>query len=149
MSDFFVLKSQYDLSLQHTWQLDDKVRSLIEGEWYTGTIKEIKTPSSASDVWQQYAVEWSGTDETAYLSPWDIEPESETTESIYNTCWTRLESSVIDRVLPGLRTIAQSSVAALFLEQIDFEKYKDYCMKVRERCVIVSVGRSLSPCTST
>eukprot|EP00117_Sycon_ciliatum_P015927 scpid27733/ scgid1934/ Bromodomain and WD repeat-containing protein 1; WD repeat-containing protein 9 len=72
--DFIVLYSRVKEALECQWKAGDHFRSMIDGQYWTGTILE-RRPFQADhpdSLWQCYDVRWDG-GETELLSPWDME----------------------------------------------------------------------------
>ena len=75
--DFIILEQQYKASLRRQWTPEDRFRSLIDDQYWYGTVLKRRpfseeTPNSS---WQCYHIRWDD-GATDWLSPWDMQPLS-------------------------------------------------------------------------
>ncbi|GFR63055.1 bromodomain and WD repeat-containing protein 3-like [Elysia marginata] len=146
--DFLVLKHHYDISVDRKWRPGCRFRSMIDDQWWLGTIKtqeplEADYPDS---LYQCFNVHWDN-GEYEKLSPWDMEPidpkrkpaqvgggidvtQDEYKSLLYvpkKTEWPasgREEDS--QRLVEGIGALMQHSVAEPFIAPVDLQQFPTY-----------------------
>ena len=132
--DFIVLEQIYKDSLKQRWSRNDKIKSLVDGEYYFGTVLR-KRPFSEDipkSEWQSFHVRW---DDGAFqkLSPWEfISCEADNDDDIftYESKWNTRDKS---RILRGLDDILKKNIfpeAEDFLKPVDLREESLYCTVV-------------------
>ena len=74
--DFIILKQVYNDSLKRQWSSGDQFQSLIDDQYWSGTILK-QSPFSEDtpySVWQMYYIKWDSEIATYQVSPWEILP---------------------------------------------------------------------------
>ena len=73
--DFIILEHVYKESLKHHWSPGDRFQSLIDNQYWYGSILKRRPYSEdmPNSVWQSYHIKWDD-GATDQLSPWDMRP---------------------------------------------------------------------------
>ena len=73
--DFIILEQVYKESLKRQWSSGDRFQSLIDDQYWSGTILKRRpfSEDTPNSVWQMYHIKWDD-DATDQLSPWDLHP---------------------------------------------------------------------------
>ncbi|KAK3780024.1 hypothetical protein RRG08_029717 [Elysia crispata] len=146
--DFLVLKHHYDISVGRKWRPGCRFRSMIDDQWWLGTIKtqEPLDPDFPDSLYQCFNVHWDN-GEYEKLSPWDMEPidpkrkpaqvgggvdvtQDEYKSLLYvpkKTEWPacgREDDS--QRLVEGIGALMQHSVAEPFIAPVDLQQFPTY-----------------------
>ena len=73
--DFIILEQVYKDSLKQQWSSGDRFQSLIDDQYWSGTILKRRPFSEdcPNSLWQMYHIKWDD-GATDQLSPWDLHP---------------------------------------------------------------------------
>ena len=73
--DFIILEQVYKESLKRQWSSGDRFQSLIDDQYWSGTILKRRpfSEDTPNSVWQMYHIKWDD-GATDQLSPWDLHP---------------------------------------------------------------------------
>lgn len=148
--DFLVPRMFYEQALRLNWKPTDRFRSIIDNQWWFGTVKEIGDHVSGDNSYknsnfQNIRVLWDSKDEEA-MCAWDLEPctdrfpESHAQSlSITNEERERLmyqpkpgdwpewgRDQECERLIKGLEKIMQQAWAESFNAPVDLNEYPDY-----------------------
>ncbi|RUS86356.1 hypothetical protein EGW08_005874, partial [Elysia chlorotica] len=146
--DFIVLKHHYDISVDRKWKPGCRFRSMIDDQWWLGTIKTQEPLDSdfPDSLYQCFNVHWDN-GEYEKLSPWDMEPidpkrkpaqvgggvdvtQEEYKSLLYvpkKTEWPscgREDDS--QRLVEGIGALMQHSVAEPFIAPVDLQQFPTY-----------------------
>jgi hypothetical protein len=72
--DFIILRHVFDQSISRKWKPGDRIQSILDQQWWTGTVDKREPIDEAypRSSWSSLIVKWdTGEDET--MSPWDVE----------------------------------------------------------------------------
>ena len=142
--DFIILKQWYEKSLDKEWSVGDKFRSIIDNQWYNGTIIGRENTGHGSHF-RIYQAIWDEDPEEDKLSPWDIEgiPKRQQNSNSNNdmiefACYEPKEvewpphgdrETVCQRIISCLDQVMSLSSAEPFLVPVDYTAYPTYlCM---------------------
>ncbi|WKX91473.1 hypothetical protein Q1695_009928 [Nippostrongylus brasiliensis] len=80
--DFIILKQHYDISAAQNVQEGDRIESILDGRWWTGTVsrKEPRSEDFPSSSWFCLRIIWDSGEEEL-MSPWDCQPRSSSRKS--------------------------------------------------------------------
>ncbi|XP_070606542.1 bromodomain and WD repeat-containing protein 1 isoform X2 [Erythrolamprus reginae] len=148
--DFLVLHQFYREAVQRSWQPYDQFRSIIDEQWWFGTVlsQEPYQSQYPDSPFQCYSVKWDN-GETERLSPWDMEPISDsavlppdlgasvgvTSEEMERLLYkpqkgewqgnSQMEES--ERILSGIDQLMELDISAPIANEVHFSTYASYC----------------------
>ena len=144
--DFIILKQVYNDSLKRQWSSGDQIQSLIDDQYWSGTILK-QSPFSEdtpNSVWQMYYIKWDSEIATYQVSPWEILPINADTFYTHKSEWA--DTRDVNRILYGLELILKEGVfkeANDFLYQVDYMKETAYCTVVAFPTSISTIAERL------
>lgn len=148
--DFLVLYQSFQTAMERDWKPGDRFRSIIEDQWWLGTIAQHEPIQSEfpDSMFQCFVVRWDNGEEER-MSPWDF-------EQIDHTRLPAVEGTGVDiiaeereamqyvpsqddfntesrdafraRMMAGMDRVMGLSIAEPFLVPVDLNVYPDYAM---------------------
>ena len=144
--DFIILEQVYKDSLERQWSSGDRFQSLIDDQYWSGTILK-QSPFSEDtpdSVWQMYHIKWDNEITNCQVSPWEIFPINADTIYAHKSKWADTRDA--NRILHGLELILKEGVlkeADDFLYQVDYIKETAYCTVVAFPTSISTIAERL------
>ncbi|XP_018496053.1 bromodomain and WD repeat-containing protein 3 [Galendromus occidentalis] len=150
--DFLVLHQIFQTARERDWKPGDRFRSIIEDQWWLGTIKthEPIQPEFPDSMFQCFMVKWDNGEEER-MSPWDFEPVDHTRLPVTQGSGvditpgerealqyvpsqedfdTESRDAFRTRMMKGLDVIMTLSIAEPFLVPVDLNSYPAYATVV-------------------
>ncbi|OQR74142.1 bromodomain and WD repeat-containing protein 3-like [Tropilaelaps mercedesae] len=148
--DFLVLYQSFQTAMERDWKPGDRFRSIIEDQWWLGTITQHEPIQSEfpDSMFQCFMVRWDNGEEER-MSPWDF-------EQIDHTRLPTVEGTGVDiiteereamqyvpsqddfntesrdafraRMMGGMDRVMGLAIAEPFLVPVDLNVYPDYAM---------------------
>lgn len=108
--DFLVLRQTFETALARSWSEGDRFRCMIDDGWWMGQIQSMEPldDNFPESFFMCFRVRWDN-GEFERMSPWDLEPIDEDSESILGECAIEFESS--------------SRVVQIYLANLLFSRY--------------------------
>lgn len=136
--DFIILEQHFKASLKHKWADGDRFRSMIDNQYWYGTILKRRPLSEdyPNSSWQCYHVKWDD-GATDQLSPWDMQPVETDSNGdssppplvAEDTAWGGPGEK--ERIQSGLLLVMEEmEEAEMFIEPVDLEEEPTYCTVV-------------------
>lgn len=129
--DWLVLASRVEESIKFLWKEGIKFKMLngVEEPW-EGTVDKIIKQDYQSDPWESFQIGWNVTFEILAVSPWEIDPLNEETNTFthfkHDTKVECISSEEIERLLKGLKTISEFKISNEFYEPVSIEDFPAY-----------------------
>ncbi|XP_022655767.1 PH-interacting protein-like isoform X2 [Varroa destructor] len=148
--DFLVLYQSFQTAMLRDWKPGDRFRSIIEDQWWLGTITQHEPIQSEfpDSMFQCFIVRWDNGEEER-MSPWDFEQidhtrlpavegtgvdispeEREAMQYVPSQEDFNIESrdAFRTRMMTGLDRVMGLAIAEPFLVPVDLNVYPDYAM---------------------